>query len=146
MRCVSYCSDVGAVCGVAYRDSSSGKATGKMAETRFLFRKKLDGSFDSICMTCFATVTTGASEKELEKPDSEHVCEPSVMTQRAGDYARRSVDNTPAVDSRHRVYQEKVLSPMLFTVFVLMAVVTTAVTAPLLAIQETMYSTKSIAP
>jgi hypothetical protein len=74
-----------------------------MAEIRFLYHKRLDGSLDSICMRCFGTVAMGRSEAELEKPNAQHICEESVLTQRAGDQSRRRIDTTPAVDSRRRI-------------------------------------------
>ena len=37
-------------------------------------RRKLDGSFDSICLNCLATIFTSRSETELEEHEKEHVC------------------------------------------------------------------------
>ena len=42
-----------------------------------------DGSYDSICLTCFATIAFGKSEAELMGLDSNHVCEFSRLSQRA---------------------------------------------------------------
>jgi hypothetical protein len=41
----------------------------------FPHRKNCDGSYDSICLTCFETVATGTPE-ELVKREKEHVCGP----------------------------------------------------------------------
>jgi hypothetical protein len=38
-------------------------------------RRKLDGSFDSICLNCLATVANSADESELDEFDSLHVCD-----------------------------------------------------------------------
>jgi hypothetical protein len=48
-------------------------------------RRNNDGSYDSICLTCFATVAFGKSEAELMKLDKQHVCEFSTLSQRAYD-------------------------------------------------------------
>ena len=37
-------------------------------------RRKLDGSFDSICLNCLATIATSTDETELEAREKEHVC------------------------------------------------------------------------
>jgi hypothetical protein len=48
-------------------------------------RRNKDGSYDSICLTCFVTVAFGKSEAELMGYDRQHVCEFSTMSQRAFD-------------------------------------------------------------
>jgi hypothetical protein len=48
-------------------------------------RQNKDGSFDSICLTCFATITTAQNEYELWEPEGKHVCIPSALSQRAFD-------------------------------------------------------------
>ncbi len=48
-----------------------------MAESprpKFPHRRNHDGTFDSICSRCFATVATEGSEAELEKAEESHVC------------------------------------------------------------------------
>jgi hypothetical protein len=46
-------------------------------------RRNKDGSYDSICLTCFITVAFGKSEAELMEFDKKHICEFSVLSQRA---------------------------------------------------------------
>jgi hypothetical protein len=48
-------------------------------------RRNKDGSYDSICLTCFVTVAFGKSESELMKYDKMHVCEFSTLSQRVFD-------------------------------------------------------------
>jgi hypothetical protein len=48
-------------------------------------RRNKDGSYDSICLTCFVTVASGKSEAELMKFDEKHVCACSTLSQRAND-------------------------------------------------------------
>jgi hypothetical protein len=48
-------------------------------------RQNKDGSFDSICLTCFATIITTQTEYELWEPEGKHVCIPSTLSQRAFD-------------------------------------------------------------
>jgi hypothetical protein len=57
-----------------------------MADTLITFyphRRNRDGSFDSICFTCFATVVYAKSEAELVEYDRNHVCLPSTVSQLA---------------------------------------------------------------
>jgi len=42
----------------------------------FPHRHNSDGSYDSICAACFATVATVENECELASHESAHVCEP----------------------------------------------------------------------
>jgi hypothetical protein len=59
----------------------------------FPHRHNADGSYDSICTVCFATVATVENECELPSHESAHVCRPldhypahskSVATIKAG--------------------------------------------------------------
>lgn len=45
----------------------------------FAHRANRDGTFDSICRDCFVTVPTLQREEDLEKPEGEHVCDPSTL-------------------------------------------------------------------
>jgi len=45
-------------------------------------RRNRDGSFDSICLNCFATLATARTEPELSEHDRRHVCEYSTLSQR----------------------------------------------------------------
>jgi hypothetical protein len=44
------------------------------AATPFPHRRNRDGSFDSICLICFATVAHTRTEAELIELDAAHVC------------------------------------------------------------------------
>jgi hypothetical protein len=48
-------------------------------------RHNKDGSYDSICLTCFATVSTARTEPELVAHDIKHICEPWNISQRLFD-------------------------------------------------------------
>ena len=45
-------------------------------------RKNLDGSYDSICLTCFLTASHAATEAELDMQDRQHICGTSVFVLR----------------------------------------------------------------
>ncbi len=45
-------------------------------------RLNKDGSFDSICPTCFMTVAAAKSEIELVEYDANHICESSLLAER----------------------------------------------------------------
>jgi hypothetical protein len=42
---------------------------------RFSHRHNRDGSYDSICVRCFRTVTNHRTEAELARDEFRHVCE-----------------------------------------------------------------------
>ena len=48
-------------------------------------RRNRDGSFDSICLNCFATLATARTEPELLVYEKMHVCAYSPLSQRAFD-------------------------------------------------------------
>ncbi|MGA7245591.1 MAG: hypothetical protein WBX19_20585 [Terracidiphilus sp.] len=51
-----------------------------MAESlKFAHRKNLDGTVDSICPRCAATVATVYVEGELLMYEQQHVCDPALM-------------------------------------------------------------------
>jgi hypothetical protein len=50
--------------------------------TTFPHRKKRDGTFDSFCLTCFATIANAKTEDELVEHDQNHVCDPSFLADR----------------------------------------------------------------
>jgi hypothetical protein len=58
-------------------------------------RRNRDGSYDSICLNCFATIAAGKSEAELWRHDKMHVCVPATLSQRAFDSARRANFQVP---------------------------------------------------
>jgi hypothetical protein len=48
-------------------------------------RRNRDGSWDSICLTCFATVATTPLEPDLAEQDRLHVCTAHVLSQRSSE-------------------------------------------------------------
>jgi hypothetical protein len=50
-------------------------------------RHNRDGSYDFICLVCFATVVSARTTQELIGPSTKHICNPSTMLQRAFDSA-----------------------------------------------------------
>jgi hypothetical protein len=48
----------------------------------FPHRLNRDGSYDSICLTCFATVANAKEAADLDVLDQGHVCDPVVLSQR----------------------------------------------------------------
>ena len=44
-------------------------------------RRNTDGSYDSICLTCFLTSSHAATGKELAQQDKAHVCWRSLLPQ-----------------------------------------------------------------
>jgi hypothetical protein len=62
--------------------------------TFFPHRRNKDGSFDSICLKCLLTVASTRVEEDLKPYDKYHVCNPSVLSQRAFDRTREKGWNT----------------------------------------------------
>jgi hypothetical protein len=58
-------------------------------------RRNRDGSYDSICLTCFATIAAGKSEAELWRHDRMHVCVQATLSQREFDSSRRMTFQVP---------------------------------------------------
>jgi hypothetical protein len=50
-----------------------------MVHSRTAHRRNHDGSFDSICRTCFATIARSSDEVALAGPDRNHDCDLSVL-------------------------------------------------------------------
>jgi hypothetical protein len=48
----------------------------------FPHRQNPDGSFDSICLRCFATVATAMDVGKLRSYDKLHVCDPASIAHR----------------------------------------------------------------
>ena len=46
-------------------------------------RRNPDGSFDAICMTCFATVDSQPREADLAPAEQAHVCDNTLLSMRA---------------------------------------------------------------
>jgi hypothetical protein len=60
--------------------------------TRIAFyphRQNRDGSFDSICLKCFATVANAREVTELRSYEKEHICDESFLAER-GVLSRKS--------------------------------------------------------
>jgi hypothetical protein len=53
-------------------------------------RKNLDGSYDSICLVCFATIASARREEDLRGPENSHVCRPGTLKQQAFDQKQPS--------------------------------------------------------
>jgi hypothetical protein len=45
-------------------------------------RHNENGTYDSICLKCFATVATTLTEPELAFYDRRHICDPILLTER----------------------------------------------------------------
>jgi len=58
----------------------------------YVHRHNRDGSFDSICLCCFATIANANTECELVAYDNVHICRFWKLSQRALD--RRMLEKT----------------------------------------------------
>ena len=47
--------------------------------TMYPHRRNEEGSYDSICRACFATVVRGKAENELAAYEEAHICDPIHM-------------------------------------------------------------------
>ena len=56
----------------------------------FPHRRNRDGSFDSICLKCLLTIANARNEADLEKHEKYHVCNSSILSQRAFDRAHEN--------------------------------------------------------
>ena len=52
-----------------------------MLDSDFIHRLNLDGSWDTICTKCFATVGIAETVDGLAKWESEHTCDPVTLRQ-----------------------------------------------------------------
>lgn len=59
----------------------------------FPHRRNRDGSIDSICLKCLLTIATARNEEDLRLHDKNHICLPSILSQRAFDRARENSRN-----------------------------------------------------
>jgi hypothetical protein len=50
--------------------------------TFYPHRRNQDGSFDSICTTCFATIAQSSVEANLAECEKAHLCQSSVFAER----------------------------------------------------------------
>jgi hypothetical protein len=60
----------------------------------FPHRRNNDGSFDSICLKCLLTIANAGSEADLAKPEMYHICNFSIIFQRAFDRAHETRRNS----------------------------------------------------
>jgi hypothetical protein len=63
-----------------------------MLQFSFSHRPQRNGSYDSICTRCFATVARSHNEADLEAEEKRHVCDESVLMRRAHDLEQVPVD------------------------------------------------------
>jgi hypothetical protein len=63
-----------------------------MASTlrKFPHRLNRDGSYDSICLKCFATIASTRTEIELTSHDKTHICNHAMLCDRRLFYAPHS--------------------------------------------------------
>ena len=50
------------------------------SSSRFPHRTNRDGTIDSICPHCFATIGTSTWEADLEDIEAAHICDPARLT------------------------------------------------------------------
>jgi hypothetical protein len=79
-----------------------------LAIPRFAHRPNKDGSFDSICLTCFATVASKRNEVELARQERVHVCNPFWSHQVGEDYLS-SIMNATGLP-KNRVFTDAILN------------------------------------
>jgi hypothetical protein len=60
----------------------------------FPHRRNNDGSFDSICLKCLLTIANARTEPDLAKPETYHICNPSILFQQAFDRAQETRRNS----------------------------------------------------
>jgi hypothetical protein len=53
-----------------------------MVQSRTAHRRNHDGSFDTICTVCFATIARSKNEAALGEYEGNHVCDVSVLAGR----------------------------------------------------------------
>lgn len=54
--------------------ATSSRRMPSLSTRYFPHRRNCDGTYDSICMTCFQIVAEGVQEHELAEEDRRHVC------------------------------------------------------------------------
>jgi hypothetical protein len=52
---------------------------GQLNRAGFARRSNADGTRDSICKKCFATIATSREESELAQAEQTHACDPYVL-------------------------------------------------------------------
>ena len=70
-----------------------------MAESpKFAHRSNLDGTTDTICRRCFATVATVYDIGELFRYEQKHICDPVLLEQL---YGKKPPSSEPMEDSQN---------------------------------------------
>lgn len=54
--------------------------TPRHSATWFAHRFNANGTIDSICPRCYATVGTSSWEADLERMEADHICDPAHLT------------------------------------------------------------------
>lgn len=67
--------------------------------TLYPHRRNKDGSYDSICPTCFATVGRSKAKADLAEDDRAHVCDSEFLAER-GVFARAETRRRTAAQPR----------------------------------------------
>ena len=68
-------------------------------DDHFAHRTNRDGTTDSICRYCFATVSTSIWETDLAQAERGHICDPSVVSRLKKAAGRETADEA---DPRNR--------------------------------------------
>lgn len=66
-------------------------------DDHFVHRANRDGTTDSICRYCFATVCTSNWETDLSEAERRHFCDPSVVAR-----MKRAAGSVPGKDADGR--------------------------------------------
>ena len=74
-----------------------------MSDLRCTYREKLDGSWDSICLICLATVSKASTEAGLQSMAWAHRCDLTALGQRFADQAHPPQRVLPPNGSHRRV-------------------------------------------
>ena len=53
-----------------------------VAKSIYPHRHNQDGSYDSICTTCYATVASSSDEASLAEHESAHTCDSALLAER----------------------------------------------------------------
>ena len=63
---------------------------GPSSDSQFVHRANGDGTFDSICRECIATVAAAKREAELEAAEQDHICDSWILRRYAASYPKNS--------------------------------------------------------
>lgn len=84
-----------------------------VAQPRFPHRMNKDGTIDSICPRCYATIGTSTWEADLERIEAGHVCDASRLSH-FDDQRRKPVlrQEPPSKESRRMAESRKCAYPI----------------------------------